>query len=178
MPSEKCKMMRQVFFGSFSAVAPYPTDDRMCRMVHHHQNNQLPCTRCDHDAALADRRSAHNALERQRREHLNTKFQELAHALPSLQNIRRPSKTMIVSKSLDFVAASIHRETSYMAEILQLRRQNERLRKQASTLSQFLILDDPLAPPSYTTMPDVCYPLTSPTSTAMTEKNSSAQYMC
>lgn len=130
-------MMRQVFFGSFSAVAPYrmyilshtnktlvarnahvvsqrdltscnslffliATDDRMCRMAHHHQNNQLPCTRCDNDAALADRRSAHNALERQRREHLNTKFQELAHALPSLQNIRRPSKTMIVSKSLDF----------------------------------------------------------------------------
>lgn len=49
-----------------------------------------------------DRRSAHNALERQRREILNAKFQELAHALPSLQTVRRPSKTMIVAKSLDY----------------------------------------------------------------------------
>lgn len=76
---------------------------------------------------------------------------------------------------MTLVAASIHRETSYMAEILHLRRQNERLRKQASTLSQFLILDGPLAPPSYTTMPDVCYNMTS---TTMTEKSSSAQYLC
>lgn len=76
---------------------------------------------------------------------------------------------------MTLVAASIHRETSYMAEILHLRRQNERLRKQASTLSQFLILDDPFAPPSYTTMPDVCYNMTS---TTMTEKSSSAQYLC
>jgi hypothetical protein len=49
-----------------------------------------------------DRRSAHNALERQRRETLNSKFQELAHALPALQTVRRPSKTMIVAKSLDY----------------------------------------------------------------------------
>ena len=53
-------------------------------------------------ASQADRRSAHNALERQRRENLNMKFQELAHALPSLQTVRRPSKTMIVAKSLEF----------------------------------------------------------------------------
>ncbi|KAI8984240.1 hypothetical protein BDF20DRAFT_858784, partial [Mycotypha africana] len=53
-------------------------------------------------SAHNDRRSAHNALERQRREHLNMKFQQLAHALPSLQSVRRPSKTMIVSKSLEF----------------------------------------------------------------------------
>jgi hypothetical protein len=53
-------------------------------------------------SAHNDRRSAHNALERQRREHLNVKFQQLAHALPSLQTVRRPSKTMIVAKSLEF----------------------------------------------------------------------------
>lgn len=53
-------------------------------------------------SAHNDRRSAHNALERQRREHLNIKFQQLALALPSLQTVRRPSKTMIVAKSLEF----------------------------------------------------------------------------
>lgn len=54
------------------------------------------------ETALEDRRSAHNALERQRREHLNAKFQELARTLPSLQSVSRPSKSMIVSKSLDY----------------------------------------------------------------------------
>lgn len=52
--------------------------------------------------AAFDKRSAHNALERQRREGLNTKFQQLAHALPELQNVKRPSKSMIVAKSLEF----------------------------------------------------------------------------
>jgi Helix-loop-helix DNA-binding domain len=51
---------------------------------------------------IADKRTAHNALERQRRENLNTKFQELAHTLPGLQTVRRPSKSMIVTKSLEF----------------------------------------------------------------------------
>jgi hypothetical protein len=49
-----------------------------------------------------EKRSAHNALERQRREGLNSKFQELAHVLPSLQQVKRPSKSMIVAKSLEF----------------------------------------------------------------------------
>lgn len=55
---------------------------------------------------LADKRVAHNALERQRRENLNTKFQELAHTLPGLQTVRRPSKSMIVTKSLEFGKSS------------------------------------------------------------------------
>ncbi|KAL1933697.1 hypothetical protein VTP01DRAFT_7787 [Rhizomucor pusillus] len=90
------------------------------------------------DAALADRRSAHNALERQRRENLNIKFQELAHALPSLQSVRRPSKTMIVTKSLEYVASSIQRETKYMNQILELRKENERLRNQATASGKIL----------------------------------------
>lgn len=52
--------------------------------------------------AYIEKRTAHNALERQRREGLNSKFQELAHVLPSLQQVRRPSKSMIVAKSLEF----------------------------------------------------------------------------
>lgn len=54
------------------------------------------------DMAYIEKRTAHNALERQRREGLNTKFQELAHVLPELQQIRRPSKSMIVAKSLEY----------------------------------------------------------------------------
>ncbi len=54
------------------------------------------------DLTYLAKRSAHNALERQRREGLNSKFQELAHVLPALQQVKRPSKSMIVAKSLEF----------------------------------------------------------------------------
>ncbi|CEP12839.1 hypothetical protein [Parasitella parasitica] len=89
-------------------------------------------------SAHNDRRSAHNALERQRREHLNVKFQQLAHALPALQTVRRPSKTMIVAKSLEFVSSSLKRETTFTAEIQKLRLENEKLRKQAEISSNQL----------------------------------------
>ncbi|KAL9550684.1 hypothetical protein MBANPS3_004620 [Mucor bainieri] len=89
-------------------------------------------------SAHNDRRSAHNALERQRREHLNVKFQQLAHALPSLQTVRRPSKTMIVAKSLEFVSSSLKRETTYTSEIQKLRLENEKLRRQAEASSNQL----------------------------------------
>ncbi|KAI8079063.1 uncharacterized protein B0P05DRAFT_542201 [Gilbertella persicaria] len=89
-------------------------------------------------SAHNDRRSAHNALERQRREHLNIKFQQLAHALPSLQSVRRPSKTMIVAKSLEFVSSSLKRESNYTSEIQRLRAENEKLRKQAQASSAVL----------------------------------------
>ncbi|CDH55891.1 hypothetical protein RO3G_07638 [Lichtheimia corymbifera JMRC:FSU:9682] len=89
------------------------------------------------ETALEDRRSAHNALERQRREHLNARFQELARTLPSLQSVRRPSKSMIVSKSLDYVMQSNTRESRYVSEILDLRRRNEQLRQQAALLHSY-----------------------------------------
>ncbi|KAI8393899.1 uncharacterized protein BYT42DRAFT_542091 [Radiomyces spectabilis] len=89
-----------------------------------------------HTAHPDDKRSAHNALERQRREILNMKLQQLAHALPALQTVRRPSKTMIVAKSLDFVTGSGQREDKYVNQILELRKENERLRKQARAHSQ------------------------------------------
>ncbi|KAI9280105.1 hypothetical protein BY458DRAFT_501395 [Sporodiniella umbellata] len=82
-------------------------------------------------SAHNDRRSAHNALERQRRENLNYKFQQLAHALPSLQSIRRPSKATIVSKSLEFVSTSLKRETQFLSEIETLRQENAQLKLQA-----------------------------------------------
>ncbi|KAI8875587.1 hypothetical protein K501DRAFT_233464 [Backusella circina FSU 941] len=89
-------------------------------------------------SANNDRRSAHNALERQRREHLNNKFQQLALALPSLQSVRRPSKTMIVAKSLEFVSSSLQRESKFISEIQKLRKENEKLRKQAGLSSSNL----------------------------------------
>ncbi|CAO3597024.1 unnamed protein product [Absidia cylindrospora] len=85
-----------------------------------------------------DKRSAHNALERQRREGLNSKFQQLAHALPGLQNIRRPSKSMIVGKSLEFVTRSVQRDSSYKNKIRQLRKEHDTLRKHTQRSQQYL----------------------------------------
>ncbi|CEP17930.1 hypothetical protein [Parasitella parasitica] len=84
------------------------------------------------DIAHIEKRTAHNALERQRREGLNTKFQELAHVLPALQKIRRPSKSMIVAKSLEFVSSASKRESDYQGQIHALRKENEQLMRQAS----------------------------------------------
>ncbi|KAI8578636.1 hypothetical protein K450DRAFT_245828 [Umbelopsis ramanniana AG] len=76
---------------------------------------------------IADKRTAHNALERQRRENLNTKFQELAHTLPGLQTVRRPSKSMIVSKSLEFVSQAKYREMKFQHHLTQLYKQQQKL---------------------------------------------------
>ncbi|GAN06040.1 hypothetical protein MAM1_0109c05517 [Mucor ambiguus] len=84
------------------------------------------------DIAYIEKRTAHNALERQRREGLNTKFQELAHVLPALQQIRRPSKSMIVAKSLEFVSSASERENDFQGQIHALRKENEQLMRQAS----------------------------------------------
>ena len=48
----------------------------------------------------AEKRHQHNAIERQRRETLNSKFLSLARLLPSLASHRRPSKAAIVHGSV------------------------------------------------------------------------------
>lgn len=84
------------------------------------------------DMAYIEKRTAHNALERQRREGLNSKFQELAHVLPSLQQVRRPSKSMIVAKSLEFVSNAVERETNFQGQLDALRLENAQLLRQAN----------------------------------------------
>ncbi|KAI8065026.1 hypothetical protein BDF21DRAFT_427635 [Thamnidium elegans] len=58
----------------------------------------------------AERRAEHNAIERARRESLNSKFQQLAFALPNLQNDTRPSKSTIIDRTLDFVSGAVLKE--------------------------------------------------------------------
>ncbi|KAI7895413.1 uncharacterized protein EV154DRAFT_574277 [Mucor mucedo] len=75
----------------------------------------------------SERRAEHNALERARRESLNTKFQSLAQLLPNLLNYRRPSKSQIVEKTLEWVKKSIARDERQRYQILQLQLENKRL---------------------------------------------------
>lgn len=84
----------------------------------------------------AERRAEHNAIERARRESLNTKFQSLAQILPNLNNYRRPSKSQIVEKALDWVKQSLSREERYRYQILQLQRENKRVMAQMMSQEQ------------------------------------------
>ncbi|KAL0075682.1 helix-loop-helix DNA-binding domain-containing transcription factor [Phycomyces blakesleeanus] len=117
------------FIGAFAVTPSHPFGISF-------SSNMSPVE--ESDIANSDKRSAHNALERQRREGLNTKYQQLAHALPSLQTVRRPSKTMIITRSLEYVSTSVQRESTYQKQLRILREENEKLRKQAHRSSAFL----------------------------------------
>ncbi|ORZ17802.1 hypothetical protein BCR42DRAFT_412548 [Absidia repens] len=83
----------------------------------------------------ASKRAEHNAIERARREHLNTKFQQLAHSLPNLQNDRRPSKGTIIERTLEFVKHTVQKEERYKNEIKELSRANRQLMRQVTSRS-------------------------------------------
>ncbi|KAI8385651.1 hypothetical protein BD560DRAFT_431059 [Blakeslea trispora] len=83
-----------------------------------------------------ERRAEHNAIERARRETLNAKFQSLAQALPNLMNYRRPSKSQIVEKALDWVKQSLLREEKYRCQVIHLQRENKQLLAQLMQYQQ------------------------------------------
>ncbi|KAM0788130.1 hypothetical protein ACM66B_001295 [Microbotryomycetes sp. NB124-2] len=87
----------------------------------------------------ADKRASHNATERARRENLNGRFMTLAEALPSMHKVKRPSKSVIVNKALEFVYEAQVKEQTLVKE-------NENLRNEVNQLRSQLGLP-PLAPP-------------------------------
>ncbi|KAI9487770.1 MAG: hypothetical protein EXX96DRAFT_514443 [Benjaminiella poitrasii] len=87
---------------------------------HHYHNEEVPVNK-------AQKRAEHNAIERARRESLNTKFQQLAHYLPNLQDDRRPSKGTIIERTLEYVRQTVQKEERFQNEIDKLRQANEDL---------------------------------------------------
>lgn len=71
-------------------------------VIHSHFPNQQDGVGNATGGNKAQKRAEHNAIERARRECLNTKFQQLAHSLPNLQNDRRPSKGTIIERTLEY----------------------------------------------------------------------------
>lgn len=100
----------------------------------------------------AERRATHNAIERARRESLNGRFLQLAASLPAISDVRRPSKSLIVNKSLDFVSESLSRETLYRLKIDGLRSENAILREQLNEFRRQAGLEV-LAPPKFEELP-------------------------
>ncbi|MBW0485222.1 hypothetical protein O181_024937 [Austropuccinia psidii MF-1] len=78
----------------------------------------------------AERRATHNAIERARRESLNGRFLELARVLPTMHNVKRPSKSVIVNKSLEWICESKVREMQLIRENAFLRNHVNHLRAQ------------------------------------------------
>ncbi|GAA6009221.1 hypothetical protein JCM11491_004233 [Sporobolomyces phaffii] len=108
----------------------------------------------------ADKRATHNAVERARRESLNGRFSVLAESLPTMKNIKRPSKAMIVNKALDFVYDAQLRERTLVQENNELRREVDQLRARLGM--------PPLPPPAP-------LPQSKPATQATLRKNKKAQ---
>ena len=72
---------------------------------------------------------------------MNTKFQELAHALPSLAQVRRPSKSIIVQKSLDFIYTARQKDEMHDKEMRSIRNENDLLREEINKLREKLGLE-------------------------------------
>lgn len=82
----------------------------------------------------ADRRATHNAVERARRESLNVRFLELAANLPATCTVRRPSKNLIVNKSIDFVRTALHNDAVLRLKLDEIMRQNQSLLQEINQL--------------------------------------------
>ncbi|CAK5263327.1 unnamed protein product [Mycena citricolor] len=82
--------------------------------------------------SAAERRASHNAVERQRREALNSRFLDLAGVLPNLVNIRRPSKSSIVNSSIAYVNASRRHRICATQQLRALANECDALRREAN----------------------------------------------
>ncbi|KAJ7673053.1 hypothetical protein DFH06DRAFT_1319267 [Mycena polygramma] len=103
-------------------------------------------------ANTAERRAAHNAVERTRRETLNGRFLTLASMLPPLAMLRRPSKAAIVHTSIVTINATRRHRVLAAQTLRALSREVENLRR-VSVLLAF---------PSFS--PSICSPSHAPTS--------------
>ncbi|ORY91862.1 hypothetical protein BCR43DRAFT_517896 [Syncephalastrum racemosum] len=73
------------------------------------------------------RRAEHNATERARRESLNSKFRLLSSTLPNLRTCRKPSKSQIIEKAIEWVEQSLYTEEQHIAHIRRLQEENRRM---------------------------------------------------
>ncbi|KAI7879785.1 hypothetical protein K492DRAFT_207959 [Lichtheimia hyalospora FSU 10163] len=120
--------------------------------------------------AAPERRAVHNATERARRESLNGKFQLLATMLPNLQNFRKPSKSQIIEKALEWVDHTVYNEERYAWQMQQLEQENNWLREHLHKLGvEYQQYNGHC--PTLTSLPSPPPSITSATSTATNSNN-------
>ncbi|KAJ6518397.1 hypothetical protein DFH09DRAFT_1373482 [Mycena vulgaris] len=80
----------------------------------------------------AERRATHNAVERQRRETLNSRFLDLAALLSNLHQIRRPSKSAIVNSSIAHLNASRRHRILAAQQLRVMKNESDALRHEVN----------------------------------------------
>jgi len=80
-------------------------------------------------ASTAEKKATHNAVERARRESLNTRFLVLADMLPGMNHVKRASKAAIVNKSIALIQ-------DLQASEQKLTSENEALKAELAVLRQ------------------------------------------
>ncbi|KAG1444108.1 hypothetical protein G6F56_010429 [Rhizopus delemar] len=93
----------------------------------------------------AQKRAEHNAIERARRESLNTKLQQLALSLPNIQDERRPSKGTIIERTLEYIKQTVQKEEDFKYQIDELRKANHELYTQMIIEGEFEDDDEPIS---------------------------------
>ncbi|KAE8211620.1 hypothetical protein CF327_g4642 [Tilletia walkeri] len=78
------------------------------------------------------KREVHNAIERDRRNRLNDRFLDLAAKLPATASVRRPSKNLVISKSIQFVNDALQQEIVYRGIIEKLFKDNAAMREEVN----------------------------------------------
>jgi hypothetical protein len=89
-----------------------------------------PAKRSSRRANTAERRATHNAVERARRETLNSRFLDLAAMLPNLAAVRRPSKSAIVNSSIALIHAHRRQRAIAARELRLIKSENDALRQE------------------------------------------------
>ncbi|KIY49441.1 hypothetical protein FISHEDRAFT_58327 [Fistulina hepatica ATCC 64428] len=92
--------------------------------------------RASRRANTAERRATHNAVERQRRETLNSRFLDLAALLPNISQVRRPSKAAIVNSSIAHVNASKRHRMIAARELRSMKLEADSLRRELNEWRQ------------------------------------------
>ena len=84
------------------------------------------------------KRAQHNAIERARREVLSHKFTELAMLIPSLQAVKKPSKSAIVQRAIDHIQELHRKNDSMCMQVNTLKQSHDSLRTEVNKLRQVL----------------------------------------
>ncbi|KZT69821.1 hypothetical protein DAEQUDRAFT_737824 [Daedalea quercina L-15889] len=108
------------------AAAPASTNGAAANNAPGNANKRKPSRR----ANTAERRATHNAVERARRETLNSRFLDLAALLPNLSQIRRPSKSSIVNSSIAHIHASRRHRLIAARELRLIKLEADALRRE------------------------------------------------
>ncbi|KAH9910790.1 uncharacterized protein BXZ73DRAFT_57760 [Epithele typhae] len=116
--------------GSVQTLALPPADGAQSAHSSSPSNPAQAKRKPSRRANTAERRATHNAVERARRETLNSRFLDLAGLLPNLSQIRRPSKSSIVNSSIAHIHASRRHRLLAARELRLLKLESDALRRE------------------------------------------------